>query len=272
MRDLRQKNQKPVSRNRVKRERIPIDYRGILKKGVRFIRWATVVSLAVLVVYEVYGVVARTTFLRLERIEVSGLKRLTREEVVTQAGVKVGDGMLGLRLRRIGEQLSKIPWVDKVRVRRYFPGSLIVEIAEREPQAIAHMGYLYYLDKGGEPFKPLTVGDSLDYPVITGVTEEDMARDPAGSREALKGALDLIAILNEGAALKMDEVSEIHFDKGFGYTLFALQNGVPVKLGNGQYREKLQRLARIYRELQAQLPNVEYVDLDYGDRIIVKKS
>jgi cell division septal protein FtsQ len=180
--------------------------------------------------------------------------------------------MLGLRLRRIGEQLAKIPWVEKVRVRRYFPGSLVVEIREREPQAIAHMGYLYYLDGSGEPFKPLTVGDPLDYPVVTGVTEEDVARDPAGSREALRGALELMAVLKEGEALKLEEVSEIHFDKGFGYTLFALEKGVPVKLGNGEYREKLQRLSRIYRELQAQLPRVEYIDLDYSDKIIVKKT
>jgi cell division septal protein FtsQ len=47
---------------------------------------------------------------------------------------------------------------------------------------------------------------------------------------------------------------------------------VPVKLGNGAFDEKLTRLAKIYRELLAQMPGLVYIDLDYSDRIIVKKG
>jgi cell division septal protein FtsQ len=215
---------------------------------------------------------ARTTFLKLERIEVATLKRLTRQDVLTQAGVNPGDDMLALRLRSIGEQLAKMPWVEKVKVRRYFPNTLVIEIAEREPVAVVNMGYLYYLDKTGEIFKPLTEGDPLDYPVLTGMTEEEMGRDPSGSREALKGVLDLIARLKEGTVFKLEDVSEIHYDKGYGFTLFSAHGGVPVRLGSSGFDEKLTRFARIYRDLQAQMPNLQYIDLDYGDKIIVKKS
>ena len=47
----------------------------------------------------------------------------------------------------------------------------------------------------------------------------------------------------------MEDVSEIHYDKGYGFTLFTAQGGVPVKLGNGDFEEKLGALARIYRDL-----------------------
>ena len=51
-----------------------------------------------------------------------------------------------------------------------------------------------------------------------------------------------------------------------------LQNGgVPVKLGNDGFAEKLNRLARIYQDLQPQMANLVYIDLDYNDKIIVKK-
>ena len=59
-------------------------------------------------------------------------------------------------------------------------------MAEREPVAVVNIGCLYYLDSNGELFKPLTEGDRLDFPVITGITDEDMGRDPAGFKEALK--------------------------------------------------------------------------------------
>ena len=44
--------------------------------------------------YEIYSILGRTTLLKLERIEVNALKRLSREEVMGLAGVKPGDGML----------------------------------------------------------------------------------------------------------------------------------------------------------------------------------
>jgi cell division septal protein FtsQ len=271
MYDLRNKKTGGV-RNRMKKQRKPVNFRGFFKKAARVVGVITIVSLAVVLGYELYGVVVRTTFLRLDRIEVNPLKRLKREEVVALAGVKPGDDIFALELDRVGEQLLKSPWVEKVRVRRYFPHTLVIEIVEREPVAIINMGYLYYVDKKGEVFKPLNDGDGLDFPVLTGIAEEDMAKDPAGSREALRGALGLMEMLRSGSGPALAEISEIHYDRGYGFTLFTMNGGVPVKLGNTGFVEKLARFSRIYKELQAQLPTLEYIDLDYCDKIIVKKA
>jgi cell division protein FtsQ len=272
MHDLQMKRARGPARNRLKKQRKPINYRGFFKKAARLVGGVIVLSLVVVVGVELYGVLAHTTFLRLERIEVNTLQRLTREEVIALAGVKPGDDLLTMKLRRVGEQLQKNPWAEKVRVRRYFPHTLAITIAEREPVAVVNMGYLYYLDKKGEVFKPLNEGDRLDYPVLTGINEEDMGKDPAGAREALKGALALIALLNGKQVPALADISEIHFDRGYGFTLFTVQGGVPVKLGNSAFGEKLARLARIYPALQAQMPILEYIDLDYNDKIIVKKA
>ncbi len=42
-------------------------------------------------------------------------------------------------------------------------------------------------------------------------------------------------------------------------------------MGNDAFDEKLNRLARIYQDLQPQMANLIYIDLDYSDKIIVKK-
>ena len=272
MRELSLNKQKPLSRNRFKKKRRQVDVRGLLKKVVRAGMALVVTSLVGVVGYEVYGLLARNTFLRLERIEVRGTRRLTREEVISQAAVRLGDDLLGLRLRPLGEQLAKNPWVARVKVRRTFPHTLSIEVSEREPVAVVSMGYLYYLDSGGEIFKPLQEGDRLDYPVVTGLTEDDLTRDPAGAREALAGVLTLLRQLGSGKEFTLADVSEIHYDKGFGYTLFTVRSGVPVRLGTGGFEEKLARFVRIYRELEPQMQHLEYVDLDYGDKIVVKKA
>jgi len=271
MRELNLGKQRPAVRNRFNKKRRTIDYRGFCKKIVRVVAVLVVLSLVGVVSFEMYGFLHRTTFLRLENIEVKGLKRIPREEILGQAAVKVGDDMLGMRLRRMGEQVGKNPWVAAVKVRRAFPHTLLIDLQEREPVAVVSMGYLYYLDSRGDIFKPLNEGDSLDYPVVTGFAEDELSRDPAGSKAALKGVLKLIGDMKGQTGFTLADVSEVHYDKGFGYTLFTVQGGVPIRLGNSGFAEKLERFAKVYQQLQGQMPHLEYVDLDYSDKIVVKK-
>jgi len=273
MRELNLNNQKPAARNRFKKQRKKINIRGFLKKTVRVTAAVVVISLSFLVCYEIYGFIGKATFLRLERIEISGVKKLTNEEVLSAAAVKVGDDLLGIKLSRMGEQLAKNPWIASVRVRRNFPHALSIDVVERQPVGIVSMGYLYYLDTRGDIFKPLQEGDRLDYPVITGLVEDDLLRDPAGAKETVKGMLTLLEQLKkERAGIRMADISELHYDKGFGYTIFTIDRGLPIRLGMDGFGEKLDRLSRIYSDLQVQLPLLEYIDLDYSDRIVVKKA
>ena len=157
MRELTLNKQKVASRNRFKRQRRKIDVRGLLKRSVRLLSVVVVVSLIGLICYGACGFISRTTFLRLERIEVTGFKRLSRDEVISLATVRAGDEMLGLRLRQMGEHIGKNPWVARVQIRRTFPNTLTIALQEREPVAVINMGFLYYVDGQGEVFKPLTV-------------------------------------------------------------------------------------------------------------------
>jgi cell division protein FtsQ len=274
MRDLHAKKQRQVPHNRVKKtpkKRKPVNWRPILTWLSRGIGGAAICGALGFGGLQLYRLVSRTTLLRLETIEVSPLKKLTRSEVVALSGVKPGDSMLGLKLKNVVAQLSKNPWIEQVQVRRFFPHTLSITLSERTPQAVANVGCLYYLDGKGMLFKSLVDGDRLDYPLITGVNEEDLEKDPAGSKEALKNALQLIASLRASSVFGLEDVSEIHYDKGYGFTLFTMQGGVPVKLGNDGFSEKLARLGGIYPGLKAQMHALDYIDLDYGDKIIVKK-
>ncbi len=275
MRDMHQKKQNPQrNRNRQKRERKPrkpIQFRRMLKKTARICMVLILVTLVWTVATEAYEVFAKATFFKLERIEVSRMRQLSRDEIVSLTGAKLGDSLLKLELQHVAEQLEKNPWIEKLKVRRRFPGTLSIEITERVPVAIVNMGYLYYLDAKGEIFKPLTEGDRLDFPVLTGITEEDLLKDADGTKQMLTTALGIMDLLKKGSVFRLSDVSEIHLDKGYGFTLFTAQGGIPVKLGNSDFEGKLARFSRIYQQLTTQITSLEYVDLNYADKIVVKK-
>lgn len=261
-----------VAQNRMKRERVRINIRGLLKKSARAAVFFSVTALGILLAYEAWSLFSSASFFKLENIEVSSLSRLKREDIIAQAGIAPGDDLLSLHLGRIGGQLTKNPWIEKVRIRRYLPHTIVIEISEQEPVAVAGMGYLYYLNANGDIFKLLTEGDRLDYPVFTGVSEDDLSKDPAGSKEAFKSMLSLVDLLKGRQLLKLEDISEVHYDKGYGLTIFMADRGVPVRLGRSDFAEKLERLGRIYATLQQQMPTVQYIDLDYSDKIVVKSG
>ncbi len=273
MYDLKLKKQQPVGRkNKPVVPRKPLSERLPLKKLKRLLTASAMMVLAVVLGVELYTLFFKVALLKLEKIEVTNIHRLKREDVIAMAGVSPGDDMLHLNLRHVGELLEKNPWVEEVSIRRYFPHTLSVEIKEREPEAIVNMGYLYYMDRHGDLFKPLTAGDPLDYPVLTGLDEEALAKDPAGSKAMLESCVAILSLLKAGTVFRVQDISEIHMEKNSGFTLITMHGGVAVRLGKERFMEKMQRLARIYKDLQPQMLGLSYIDLDFNDRIIVKKG
>lgn len=261
-----------VAPNKVKIQRKPLDLQKYLRPLGKIAAGLFVSVLTGGILYGAYRVIGSTTFFRLKNIEVSSAKRLSREEILGLAGVEPGKDLLRMNLKRMGEHILQNPWVETVRINRYFPDGISIAITEREPLAIVNMGYIYYLDKNANVFKVLNQGDKLDYPVVTGFSEEELGSDPKGTRQALKATCELLKILREKGAFILADVSEIHYDKGYGFTMFTASGALPVKIGAGEFAAKVERFSRIYRDLMSQRQALQYIDLDYSDKIIVKKS
>lgn len=261
-----------IAPNKVKIQRTPLDLKKLLRPLKIIVTGLAVVSFAGGIVYGCHLALTKVTLFSLKSIEVSSAKHLTRDDILGLAGAEPGKDLLRMDLKLMGEHILQNPWVETVRINRYFPDSVSIAITEREPVAIVNMGFIYYLDKKGNVFKVLNQGDRLDFPVVTGFSEEEMGVDPKGTKEALEATCLLLRILREKGAFILADVSEIHYDKGYGFTLFTASGALPVKVGSGDFSAKVERFARIYRDLMVQLPSIHYIDLDYNDKIIVKKS
>lgn len=263
---------KKVASNKLKVKKEPVDLRKYLLPLIRIGSRAGVALLAGALLAGAAHRLLQTTPLPVQKVEVQGIKRLSREEIISLTGVTIGQNLLTLRLKTIGQQVSSNPWVGSVKVQRFYPGTLSISIQERQPVAVINMGLLYYLDTNGEPFKPLNLGDALDFPVVTGFQEEQLNADPISTRLALKTACELLDALKQHGLFILADVSEIHYDGAHGFTLYTTSGALPIKIGNEDFDNKLLRFARIYQNLMTQQPGLQYIDLDYSDRIVVKKS
>jgi len=273
MRDLkRQQNKKTakVRQNRRKQKQQPLRLRKLLHRLLRIsVLSFSVILLVVGVVLMVQLLLASDIF-RIERITARGGHHLSREQIIALSDIRPGLNTFELDLGLIGRKIAENAWVREARVQRIFPRQIEINIEEREAVAIINLGYLYYLDRHGEVFKVLEAEDNLDYPVITGFDYRKVEEQDPRTGKELKRIVALLEDLQQREKFGLNQLSEISRGPGGGLSLFTLDAGVKIKLGRGNYKNKLDRLERIYAQLQPRLPMLDYIDLNVDEKVIVR--
>jgi len=274
MRDLKPPKITKVKSNRrlkpQKPPRPPRDWSGVARVGLR----ALVGTICLVLIVGGGGLMAKLLFdsdyFKVDQVRVETQGRIGKDELVALSDVRQGQNIFELDLSRIGRKIEENPWVKSAEVRRLFPRTVVIKIEERSPKAVINLDYLYYVDGEGDIFKVLEVADSLDFPVITGLERKDLLERPEEIHGRLKEMVALVDELIGRRIFGLGDVSEIHLDQSGEIVLYTCAGGVPVRMGDGNYRAKLDRLERIYGDLKPRLRALKYIDLNVMDRIVVK--
>ncbi len=268
MRSLKQP--RSVRRNRRKKQKQPLPWKQLLARLLRVTVFCGSVAFLLFGAVLIGRLLLVSGYFSVTSVRVENNQRLLQEEVLALSDIEQGSNIFDLDLDMIGGKIEENSWVASAQVERVFPNEVTIRIEERQPQAIVRLGYLYYVDIDGEIFKMLDAGDRLDYPLISGIDRQLLLDNPEQARELLLGALGLLAELAERRVFSLDQVSELRVTTQEGITLYTYRGGVPVRFGQNGYSTKLDRLERIYRELQPRLASIDYIDLNVVERVIVK--
>jgi len=241
---------------------------GRIGKGALGLALVASLTLLVLTAREYFQ---RAVPVNVGEVSIMGCMNVTESELVNLANVDFKASLANLDLREISSRLAKHPWVEKAKVKRdWARRALIIEVQERIPQALMLLDDLYLVDRHGEVFKKVEPRDQLDFPVLTGLdTREVMERDPQAV-SLISQALELLGILGHRKIFTIRDVSEIHLSKQSGLTIFTLKGGIPIRLGSGELGDKINRLEKVLPDLQQKIKEVEYLDLIYPKKVVVK--
>ena len=205
-------------------------------------------------------------------IEIIGLKRLTPELILQQGKLGPTTNLLALKPTQVERDLLAHPWIFRAELTRIWPQRVRLRVKEREPVALVQMGELLYVDRQGRLFKPLSPGDPHDFPVITGLRDEDFHQVEEAMPEVMAKVFQLLEAL-KGAPppLHWENISEVHVDHERGFTLYANGLGAAVDVGLTDYGAKLQKFAHIWPVLaqKGYLVKVGRINLDYPQRALL---
>lgn len=260
---------KKIRVNRRKPQRKPLNLRKIFHQVLRVsVTLFSVVAAIVGGLLAVQMVMSSDQF-RVETISVEGNKRLDDKTVIALSDIEPGIMTFHLDLHLIGRKIEENPWIEQARIQRIFPRQVVISLVEREPVAIVNLGYLYYVDAAGEVFKVLGGNDSLDFPVVTGFDGRRLGDGDHQETEKMKQVVALLEALKKREHFNVQRVSEVSLEPGGGLSVYALE-GVRIRLGQGDYAKKLNRLERIYEHLKPKMAMLDYIDLNVDEKVIVR--
>ena len=105
-----------------------------------------------------YLCVIHSDYFMVRKVVLSGLDKVTREEILSKTGLDQASNIVTLRLGPMAESIRAIPWVESVTISRKLPDTVLVQVTERRIRTLISLGDLYYLDDNGHPFKKIEPG------------------------------------------------------------------------------------------------------------------
>lgn len=233
-------------------------------------RWVLKLCILILLLAGIYFGISYTlhairyTLFPIREVIFSGNKHLTDSELKVIMGLKGNEGLIGLSGKELSARLLKSPWVRSVSFRKDLPDRFLIKIEEAMPYALLEMnGHTFFLDDKGNLLEEIK-GDPIPFlPIISG--------EPFKNKNALLEVLNLVGVMKERGLTNRKERVEIIIPKGSGTEDISMQlDGTLVKIGEGEYEDKLERLLELEDEIARRGIPVDYIDLRFANRVVVK--
>lgn len=105
--------------------------------------------------------ITRSPLLDVDRVRVTGATRTSEPTVIGASGIRLGDALVTAPLGLAARRIAALPWVRTVRVRRSWPGTVVIAIRERTPVVAvpAQGGQWVLADAAGRQLELVEVPD-----------------------------------------------------------------------------------------------------------------
>lgn len=198
-------------------------------------------------------VLALTLFFRVDTIEVSGMERYSRQNILDAAGIKIGDNLFLMNKYGVENHIRTcLPYLEEVHINRKLPDTLVIQVQEcGQPLAVEQKDAEWLVSPKGLFVEQLPPGTAKNYPVIYGCTLVDPEIGgkltlPEENIVQQNSLLELLAALDEADTIQ--QVEAIHLQDHTTLRMdYAGRFSVELPY-NADYRYKLRYLNRIINE------------------------
>jgi cell division protein FtsQ len=239
----------------------------------RTLRAAAMVFLALYAGYKAAALVTGAGLFRINRIAVQGNARLSTGEVLALVSGLREESVFSADLSAYQAQVEESPWVAAAALRRVLPSGVEITVRERTPMGVGRLGgRLYLVDGTGtaiDDYGPHYA--DLDLPIVDGLAGPSaggtLAIDPARAELAARVMQSIASRQTLARRVSQIDVSDKH-----DAVVILDGDTALLHLGDSQFAERLMSYLELSPALRARVPEIDYVDLRFDERVYVRPA
>ena len=209
-------------------------------------------------VQDICDTAANSAGFQISEVALAGNRELSRENILTLAGITGRSSLLFLDAARTRARLLSNPWIADATVLKLYPGRLRIGIVERQPFALWQRdGAVFLIATDGTVLERYVPPRFAALPLLVGKGAERAGENFL----ALVKRYPDIARNVEASVLVADRRWNLH-----------LKGGIEVLLPENEPEQALQTLAELDRTKQILTRDIVTVDLRLTDRVTVRLS
>jgi len=239
----------------------------------RVARWGVALAVVLYGAYRGTTLVVQASGLQVRRITVHGNVRLSSGDVQAIVDGLRGTSILTADLPGYRRRLLESPWVADAALRRVLPSTVDVLVSERRPMGLCRLGSaLYLVDPHGTVIDELGPQYAeLDLPIIDGlVGAPSIGRPSIDDRRA-----ELAARVIDALSIRKDiaqRISQIDVRDAHDAVVLLQDDAALLHLGEDKFLERVQAYVDLAPALRKTVPDIDYVDLRFDERLYVRPS
>lgn len=203
---------------------------------------------------------------------VEGNRRVPTAAIIDSLALPSHAGILQVDLKELAAAIIlRNPWIKTARVSRRLPATLLVHVSERAPRAVVSADRPYLVSEDGLILQEASPAEISDLPLLRLHADHPLETgeriDPARVEQGVR----LWQGFHHGTLGPDVQAREIQLE-GDGSCTVLLGHGLPyLRFGEeDSLQQQLDRLARALEMRGTTLRELEYADLRFADKVIVK--
>jgi cell division protein FtsQ len=202
--------------------------------------------------------VANLAGFRITSIALAGQRRLSREDVLTTAGITGRSSLLFLDASEARARLKANPWIADATVLKLYPGRLHIAVTERDAFALWQRdGKVEVIADDGAVVEPYAGQYFAKLPLVVGIGAETRAKG-------------FVEVLDKYPSLR-DQLHAAVLVAERRWNVM-LKNGINILLPAAGLEQALNTLVRLDRDNKILSRDIATIDLRLADRVTVRQS
>lgn len=220
--------------------------------------------------FQLIAYIKQSDYFNVKEINISETHFLSEKYIVKLISVAPGMNIFKIDIEKISKTLVNEPSIKKIKVERRLPKTININIQERMPFAVLISTEKYLLDDDGFIVKKIDFKkDTKGYPLIKGIKKiKYNIGDRVASERFLKGLEVLKNLANSG----LYDLRDIFFVDMSDMRRISIKmtNGTRLNLDANNIENEVSRLKTISKLLKKDKRRIEYVDLSFRKKVVVK--